>query len=90
MSNIDDLSEAFANLPPDAKAKIQQLTGAEFQQEEIPIDSVAIKMELIKFVTELHKHNQGVDWETNKIKPSKIGFKQIMQDAQDLFEFITE
>ena len=58
---IEELKSALAQLPEDVKGELL----ASFET----VDTVAIKMELIKFVTELKKHNQGVDWETNKIKP---------------------
>ena len=79
---IDELKAAIAQLPPEFQKEL-----LEGNQE---VDSVAIKMELVKFVTELHKHNQGVDWETNKVKPKKITFDQLVSDAKYLYEFITE
>ena len=85
MSNdvtVEDFREALSQLPDEIR---QQLEGT--QQE---FDSVAVKMELIKFVTELHKHNQACDWETNKIKPKKITFDDVISDSQKLFDFITE
>ena len=80
---VEDFKEALSQLPEEIRSQLGQEVPSE-------IDSVGIKMELIKFVTELHKHNQGVDWETNKIKPKKILFEQIISDAQGLFTFITE
>lgn len=79
--SIEDLKNALASLPEDVQRSLQ---------EEPPVDTVGIKMELIKFVTELHKHNQGVDWETNKIKPKKITFDQVINDSQRLYNFIIE
>jgi len=47
-------------------------------------------MELVKFVTELLKHNQACDWETNKIKPKKIGIDDVISGSQKLYDFLTE
>ena len=81
---MKELQSAAEALPDDVK---QQLFGS---AEEAPVDSVAVKMELIKFVTELLKHNQACDWETNKVKPKKITFEQIISNSQDLYDFVTE
>ena len=54
------------------------------------VDNIAIKLELVKFATELRKHNQAIDWETNKQKPKKIQVDDIIADSQRLFTFITE
>jgi len=78
---IEELRGAISQLPPEIQQELQEGSG---------IDSVNIKMELIKFVTELHKHNQGVDWETNKIKPKKITFDQVIFDSQKLFDFLVK
>ena len=75
----------MSDLPDEFKA---QLGAVVPEQEEQ--DTVAIKLELIKFVTDLKKHNQGVDWETNKQKPRRIGVEEIIKDSQRLFEFLTE
>ena len=79
---IEELKSALAQLPEDVKGELL----ASFET----VDTVAIKMELIKFVTELKKHNQGVDWETNKIKPKSIGISTVIDEATELFEFITK
>lgn len=78
---IEELKTALSQLPADVQ---QELHGPP------EVDSVSVKMELIKFVTELHKHNQGVDWETNKIKPKKITFHEIIEDSQNLYKFVTD
>lgn len=79
---IEDFREALDQLPEDVKAEL--LGGGQ------AVDVISVKMDLIKFVTELHKHNQGVDWETNKIKPKKITFDQVISDSQKLFDFLVE
>jgi hypothetical protein len=79
---IEALREALSQLPPELQE--------ELQGEKPPIDGVAIKLELIKFVTELHKHNQGVDWETNKQKPQKISIEDVIKGSQELFNFLVE
>ena len=79
---IEDFKEAIDQLPEEVRAEL--LGGTQV------VDVVNVKMDLIKFTTELHKHNQGVDWETNKIKPKKITFDQIISDSQKLFDFLTQ
>ena len=79
---IEDFKEAIDQLPEEVRAEL--LGGTQV------VDVVSVKMDLIKFTTELHKHNQGVDWETNKIKPKKITFDQIISDSQKLFDFLTQ
>tara|TARA_B100001057_G_scaffold88930_1_gene85123 strand:- start:224 stop:481 length:258 start_codon:yes stop_codon:yes gene_type:complete len=79
---ISDFKEAIDQLPDDVKAEILG--------EGQVVDVISVKMELIKFTSELHKHNQGVDWETNKIKPKKITFDQVISDSQKLFDFLTK
>lgn len=79
---IEDFREAIDQLPDEVKAEL--LGGTQ------TVDVVTVKMDLIKYVTELHKHNQGVDWETNKIKPKKITFDQVISDSQKLFNFLVE
>jgi hypothetical protein len=86
--NLDDFAEAFNNMSPEVKARIQGLAGISQQEQEI--DTVSIKFELVKFVTELRKHNQGVDWETNKLKPKQITVETIILDANKLVKFILE
>ena len=78
---IDDFKEALSQLPPEFRDQLQ---------EESSVDNVGIKLELIKFVVDLHKHNQGVDWETNKVKPKNIEVKEIISDSKSLFDFLTE
>ena len=79
---IEDFKEAIDQLPEEVRTEL--LGGTQV------VDVVNVKMDLIKFTTELHKHNQGVDWETNKIKPKKITFDQIISDSQKLFDFLTQ
>tara|TARA_B100000575_G_C22720701_1_gene433338 strand:+ start:178 stop:444 length:267 start_codon:yes stop_codon:yes gene_type:complete len=81
---LEEFTQALEDLPPEFKA---QLATVVHPTEEI--DTVSIKLELIKFVTELQKHNQGVDWETNKIKPKSIRIEKVILEASELFEFIT-
>lgn len=86
---MEEFTQALSELPPEFKAKLAaQAAGQQAQQPEGEIDTVAIKLELVKFATELRKHNQGVDWETNKIKPKQIEIKDVIGDAQKLFDFI--
>ena len=80
---IEDMKHAMDNLPDDVR---EQLLGG----GEPPIDPVAVKMELVKFVTELLKHNQACDWETNKIKPKRIGIDDVISGSQKLYDFLTE
>ena len=79
---IEEIQGALSQLPEELRK--------ELQGDSKEVDTIAIRMELIKFVTELHKHNQGVDWETNKVKPKKITFDQIILDAQRLYKFVIE
>ena len=79
---IDDIKGALSQLPEELRA--------ELQDEAPQIDSVAVKLELIKFTVDLHKHNQGVDWETNKVKPKKITFDQVISDSQKLYDFLVD
>lgn len=83
---MEEFAQALSELPPEFKAQLAAQAGI---QSEGEIDTVAIKLELVKFATELRKHNQGVDWETNKLKPKQIEIKDILGDAQKLFDFIT-
>ena len=88
MSNnleLEEFTKALVDLPPEFKA---QLATVIHPSEEI--DTATIKFELVKFVTELRKHNQGVDWETNKMKPKQIRVNDIIEDSKTLFNFITE
>ena len=76
---IDEFKEAIAQLPPEIREELNL---------QSPTDTVAVKMELVKFVSELQKHNQGVDWETNKVKPKQIQVKNIISEASALFDFL--
>ena len=80
--NIEEIRGAISQLPEELRK--------ELEGNSREVDSVAIKMELIKFVTELQKHNQGVVWETNKIKPQKINIDDVIEGSQRLFDFLTE
>jgi len=82
---LEEFAQALSELPPEFKAQL-----ASVSQPVDEIDPVAIKLELIKFVTELQKHNQGVDWETNKVKPKSIRIEKLISEATELFKFITE
>ena len=85
ITTLEEFQNALSELPEDFKEQMAK----QFAPEE-EIDGVAVKMELIKFVSELHKHNQGVDWETNKIKPKSIKIDNIISDSEKLFNFLTE
>ena len=85
MPTPEEFAQALSELPDEFKAQIGGIVPAQEEQ-----DTVAIKLELIKFVTDLKKHNQGVDWETNKQKPRRIGVDEIIKDSQTLFDFLTE
>ena len=82
---LEEFTQALEELPPEFKA---QLATVVHPVEEV--DTVAIKLELVKFSTELRKHNQGVDWETNKIKPKRISVEDVIEDSQKLFDFLIE
>ena len=82
---IEQFAQAINDLPPEMKDQLASVVGS--QQE---VDTISIKMDLMKFATELRKHNQGVDWETNKQKPKKIQVEDIIKDAKTLFDFIVE
>ena len=81
---LEEFTQALEELPPEFKAQLATVVP---DVEEV--DNVAIKLELVKFSTELRKHNQAIDWETNKIKPKKIDVSDVIKDSQKLFEFIT-
>ena len=83
--SLEEFAQALQDLPPEYKAQLASIINP---QEEI--DTVAIKLELVKFVTELQKHNQGVEWETNKVLPKQIKIDKIIGEATQLFEFITQ
>ena len=82
---LEEFTQALEDLPPEFKA---QLATAVQSSEEV--DTLAIKLELVKFTTELRKHNQAIDWETNKIKPKKISVQDVIEDSQKLFDFLVE
>ena len=80
---IQEMQAALDALPANIKSQLLQ------QAPEETVDTVSIRFELVKFCSELRKHNQGVDWETNKQKPKAIEIESIIADSQRLFEFIT-
>ena len=82
---LEEFAQALEELPPEFKAQLA--TSVQAPEEA---DTVAIKLELVKFTSELRKHNQAIDWETNKIKPKKINIEDVIQDSQKLFNFIME
>ena len=82
---LEEFTQALEDLPPEFKA---QLATAVQPTEEV--DTVAIKLELIKFATELQKYNQGIEWETNKQKPKAIKITKVIEEATELFDFLME
>ena len=82
---LEEFTQALEELPPEFKA---QLATAVQPAEEV--DTVAIKLELVKFATELQKYNQGIEWETNKQKPKAIKITKVIEEAQRLFDFLVE
>jgi len=82
---LEEFTQALEDLPPEFKA---QLASAVQRPDET--DTVALKLELVKFTSELRKHNQAIDWETNKQRPKKISIEDVVNDAQKLFDFIVE
>lgn len=87
MSNqpsLEEFTRALEDLPPEFKS---QLATVVHPSEEI--DTVGIKLELVKFATELQKYNQGIEWETNKLKPKAIVITKVIDEAQELFDFLT-
>jgi len=82
---LEEFTQALEDLPPEFKAQLATVV-----QPTEEIDTVAIKLELVKFSTELRKHNQAIDWETNKQKPKKIRVEDLIEDSQKLFDFLTE
>ena len=85
------MQAAIDALPANIRSQLLKKTPVlETIEPEEVVDVVAIKMELIKFCSDLLKHNQGVNWETNKQKPQQIEVETIINDSQKLFEFITE
>ena len=82
---LEEFTQALEDLPPEFKAQLATVV-----QPSEEVDTVAIKLELVKFTTELRKHNQAIDWETNKIKPKKISVEEVIEDSQKLFDFLVE
>lgn len=82
---LQEFTQALEDLPPEFKA---QLATAVQPAEEV--DTVAIKLEMVKFATELQKYNQGIEWETNKQKPKAIKITKVIEEAQQLFDFLVE
>ena len=82
---LEEFTQALEDLPPEFRAQL----AASVQPEE-EIDTVAIKLELVKFATELQKYNQGIEWETNKQKPKAIKITKVIEEAQQLFDFLVE
>lgn len=82
---LEEFTQALEDLPPEFKAQLATVV-----QPSEEVDTVAIKLELVKFTTELRKHNQAIDWETNKIKPKKISVEDVIEDSQKLFDFLIE
>ena len=82
---LEEFTQALEDLPPEFKA---QLATAVQPAEEV--DTVAIKLEMVKFATELQKYNQGIEWETNKQKPKAIKIAKVIEEAQQLFDFLVE
>ena len=82
---LEEFTQALEDLPPEFKAQLATVV-----QPAEEIDTVAIKLELVKFSTELRKHNQAIDWDTNKQKPKKIRVEDLIEDSQKLFDFLIE
>jgi len=82
---LEEVTQALEDLPPEFKAQLATLV-----QPPEEVDTIAIKMELVKFTSELRKHNQAIDWETNKQRPKKIAIEDVIDDAKKLFEFVVE
>ena len=90
---IQEMQAAIDALPLHIRSQLlKQGPSAEAaaQVVEEPVDTVGVKFELIKFCSELRKHNQGVNWETNKQKPKQIEVEDIISDSQRLFDFLVE
>ena len=82
---LQEFTQALEDLPPEFRAQL-----AATVQPAGEVDTIAIKLELVKFASDLRKHNQAIDWETNKQKPKKIHVEDVITDAQKLFNFIVE
>ena len=83
--SLEEFTQALEELPSEFK---QQLATVVHPESEV--DTIAIKLELVKFTSELRKHNQAIDWETNKQRPKKISVDDLIKDSQQLFDFITK
>ena len=81
----EEFAQALEDLPDEFKAQL-----ATAVQPTVEIDTISVKMELVKFVTELKKHNQAAEWEIQKIKPKKIDVEGIIKDSQKLFDFLVK
>ena len=54
MPTMEEFAQALSELPPEFKAQIAAQAGA---SDEVVVDTVAIKLELVKFTCELRKHS---------------------------------
>ena len=82
---MEEFTQALEELPPEFKAELTRVLHPNAE-----LDTSAVKMELVKFVTELQKHNQAAEWEIQKLKPKKIDVEGIIKDSQKLFDFIVD
>lgn len=82
---LEEFTQALEELPAEFKAELSRVIHPTNE-----VDTTSLKMDLVKFVTELQKHNQAADWEIQKLKPRKIEVEGIIKDAQKLFDFIVE
>ena len=82
---LEEFTQALEELPPEFKAELSRVIHPTAE-----VDTTSLKVDLVKFVTELQKHNQAADWEIQKLKPKKIEVEGIIKDAQKLFDFIVE
>ena len=82
---LEEFTQALEELPPEFKAELTRVLHPDAE-----VDTIAIKMDLVKFVTELQKHNQAAEWEIQKLKPRKIAIDGIIKEAQQLFDFLVE
>ena len=80
---LEEFTKALDELPPEFKAQLATVV-----QPQEQTDTVGLKLELVKFTSELRKHNQAIDWETNKQRPKKISIEDVITDAQKLYSFI--
>jgi len=82
---LEEFTQALEELPPEFKAELTRVLHPSAE-----VDTIAVKMDLVKFVTELQKHNQAAEWEIQKLKPKKIDVEGIIKDSQRLFDFIVD